>query len=90
MDNQNDRIFWESIKFREEDRTFKTRLEFILSLFEDTFAPEDILGRGIQHKLNFTYEQYVEKLNRSLNTLQQNDNPLKILKEINRKEKQSG
>lgn len=68
-------------KFPEEDRTFETRLQFIISLFSDLFSQHDIMAHCIVHKLDWSYLQYCEELDDSLLKLTGED-PLKVLKGI--------
>lgn len=56
-----------------ENRTFETRLEFINNIFSQPHSKEEIMASSIQFKLNKTYEQYVEEVERSLNYLLSKD-----------------
>lgn len=68
-------------KFNENDRSFKTRLEFIRSIFADKFPPEQIMAKCIEHKLKRSLESYILDLNRSSEILQGKD-PIDVLKKI--------
>lgn len=74
-----DRIDWESPKFLEENRNFKTRLLFINSIFSDKFDEQDIIGRCIQHKLNFMLDSLEKETEKSLWNVKGVD-PIKIMK----------
>lgn len=52
-------------KFDPENRTFETRLLFIKELFENTYSQADILANCIQHKLDRSFESFLEELNYS-------------------------
>ena len=59
LDNERD-------VFPREQRSFKTRLQYINEIFSNTFDQEEILKSCITHKLKCSYEDYVQSLERSL------------------------
>lgn len=63
------------------NRTFETRLEFIKEIFSHTFTKQEILASSVQFKLNKTYEQYIEDVNRSLAYLR-NREAEKVIKKL--------
>lgn len=67
------------------EHTFKSRVEFIRSIFEDKFAPADILASSIQHKLDVTLAQYIWETDMSYNILE-NKKALKILKKLDKED----
>lgn len=68
-------------KFSEKDRSFRTRLEFIRSIFADKFPPEQIMAKCIEHKLQRSLESYMIDLDKSSWILQGKD-PVDVLKRI--------
>lgn len=64
-------------------RTFETRLKFIDSIFSEMLSPEEILKQSIEHRLNRTYESYLEEVNQSLNILL-TKNATTVIKKINK------
>lgn len=66
----------------EENRTFETRLEFIEGVFSHPYTKLEIMASSVQFKLNKTYEQYLEEIEKSLNYLL-NRAPEKVLIKIN-------
>lgn len=64
-----------------ENRTFETRLEFIVNIFSHPLSKTEILASSVQFKLNKTYEIYLEEVNRSLSILASHD-PTKVLSKI--------
>ena len=63
------------------DRTFKTRLQFINSIFSNRFEDYQIMASCIQYKLDQSYEMYLKDIHKSL-WLLEGKNPLTILKQI--------
>lgn len=70
-------------KVDKEFRTFETRLLYIRDIFAEKYSQEEILKSSIEHKLQVSYEEYVNELKRSLALLQALDAPTKILKKVN-------
>lgn len=52
-------------KFNLEDRTFETRLRFIHELFSNKYSQNDILASCIEHKLQRSFESFLEELDYS-------------------------
>ena len=65
--------------FPREQRSFKTRLQYINEIFSNTFDQEEILKSCITHKLNCSYEDYVQSLERSIRHLRE-QSELRVLK----------
>lgn len=68
-------------KFPEDLRSFETRLQFIIALFENKFDNIDIMAHCVVHKLDRSYLLYNEQLSKSILNLTGED-PLKVLKRI--------
>ena len=68
-------------KFPEELRDFETRLLFIEALFTDLFPRCDIMAHCAVHKLDWSYLEYAEELQKSMLRLTGED-PLQVLKRI--------
>lgn len=68
-------------KFPEELRNFETRLLFIEELFTNLFSQCDIMAHCAVHKLDWSYLEYVEELQKSMLKLTGED-PLRVLKRI--------
>lgn len=66
-------------KFDESQRTFETRLTFILELFENRYSKEEIMSSCIEHKLDRSYLKYLKELEKSIISATGKD-PLKIIK----------
>lgn len=64
-----------------EDRTFESRLQFIAAIFSNKYEPYQIMASCIQHKLDKSYEVYLEEIHKSLWTLYGKD-PMMLLKKI--------
>lgn len=71
-------------KFNEADRTFTTRLEFINHIFSNKFIQSEIMTSCINHKLDGTYNNYLDELEESIMNLK-NKNPISVLN-TNRKQ----
>lgn len=71
-------------KFARNKRTFETRLLFIKSVFENKYSNKDILASSIKYKLENTYKQYEYDVHQSALVLKYEDDPLKILKKLNK------
>ena len=71
-------------KFPLEERTFKTRLEFIKEIFLSKHTSTQIMAHCIQHKLGRSFEAYMQDVYKSVWTLRGED-PMKILKRIDGK-----
>lgn len=69
----------------DEERSFKSKLEFIKSIFSEKYPPDLILSGSIQHKLNMSLEQYEWDAQMSANLLS-NKEALTILKKLDREE----
>lgn len=65
--------------FPREQRSFKTRLQYINEIFSNTFDQEEILRSCITHKLKCSYEDYVRSLERSIKHLKE-QSELRVLK----------
>jgi hypothetical protein len=57
----NNRVYVER-----EDRTFESRLNFIIDIFSNTYEPYQIMASCIKYKLNKSYEAYVKEIHKSL------------------------
>lgn len=68
-------------KFPEELRNFETRLLFIEELFTNLFSQYDIMAHCAVHKLDWSYLEYVEELQKSMLKLTGED-PLQVLRRI--------
>ncbi len=77
-------INWDSPKFIEENRNFKTRLLFLREIFTNTFPQSAILGRCIQYKLNTSLDRYLKSIEKDLWNLN-GCNPISVLREIDKK-----
>ena len=64
-----------------EDRTFETRLKFIAEIFSDKYERHQIMASCINHKLDQSYEEYLNEIHKSCWTLQGKD-PMTVLKKI--------
>lgn len=64
-----------------ENRTFKTRLQFIDSVFSNPHSKDEILASSIQFKLRKSYEAYLEDLDRYIDGIAKKDN-IKALKNL--------
>ena len=64
-----------------DERTFETRLQFIVDIFSNKYEPYQIMGSCIQHKLDKSYQVYLEEIHKSLWTLYGKD-PMMLLKKI--------
>ena len=78
MDNEN---YDKYGKFKEEKRTFETRVTFIRDIFTNKYEPIDVLSSSVKYKLGKSYEQYMEELNKHIWQLAGKD-VLSILKRI--------
>lgn len=66
-----------------ELRTFETRLQFIKKVFSDKYDETTMLKSCIQYKLNISFEQYMEDVNRSMAILQQR-NAMPTMKKLSK------
>ena len=71
-------------KFKEEDRTFETRLKFIKEIFSNKYPPYQIMASCIQHKLDRSYEEYIQTIHRSSWLLKNGEDPIEVLKRIDK------
>ena len=72
-----------------EKKTFESRLKFIREVFENKQSQDEILTSCIQFKLGKSYENYLEDVNNSLNTIRSTaipKNPISVLKKVNKEE----
>lgn len=70
-------------KFPEEERNFETRVKFIRDIFANKYPQHQIMAGCITHKLDRSYEAYIEEVHRSCWRLHGED-PLAILKRIDK------
>lgn len=68
-------------KFDEANRTFETRLNFILELFTNKLSNDEILASSIQYKLGVSYLQYFEDIRQSLLKLESKET-LAVMKNV--------
>lgn len=68
-----------------EKRTFETRLQFILEIFENKYSAEEIFRQSIEHRLGRTYEAYLDELNQSMEILTEK-NTLTVMKKASKGE----
>ena len=52
-------------KFPEEERNFETRVKFIRDTFANKYPQHQIMAGCITHKLDRSYETYIEEIHRS-------------------------
>lgn len=71
----------ERVYVERNDRTFETRLQFIIDIFSNKYKPYQIMASCIQHKLDKSYQVYLEEIHKSLWTLYGKD-PMMLLKKI--------
>lgn len=71
-------------KFPEEERNFETRLKFIKEIFSNKYPQYQIMAHCIQHKLDRSYEQYLQNLHRSSWLLKNGEDPMDVLKRIDK------
>lgn len=64
-----------------ENRTFKTRLQFINGVFANPHMKDEILASSIQFKLRKTYESYLSELDACLNKIAEKES-IKTLKNL--------
>ncbi len=64
-----------------ENRTFKTRLQFIESVFADPHSKDEILASSIQFKLRKSYESYLQELEGCLDKIAEKED-IKTLKKL--------
>ena len=74
--DSNERVYVER-----DERTFETRLQFIIAIFSNKYKPYQIMASCIQHKLDKSYQVYLEEIHKSLWTLYGKD-PMILLKKI--------
>lgn len=67
-----------------EERTFKTRLEYINYIFSHVWTPDEIMRASIEHRLNLSYEKYLEDLDNSIKKLLDRRNPVPVIKTANK------
>lgn len=65
--------------FPRDQRSFKTRLQYINEIFSNTFDQEEILKSCITYKLKCSYEDYVRSLDRSIKHLKE-QSEIRVLK----------
>lgn len=56
-----------------ENRTFKTRLQFIAGVFAHPHSPDEVLASGVQFRLRKSYESYVAELDRFMTAVGEKD-----------------
>lgn len=64
-----------------DERTFETRLKFISEIFSDVYPKDKIMASCIQHKLDVSFEEYVNDVHRSYVRLLKKE-PVSVLKRI--------
>jgi len=70
-------------KFPEEARTFETRLKFIHDLFANRYPQSQIMAHCVQHKLDWSFKEYIKEIHKSL-WLLDNQDPIEILQKIDK------
>ena len=64
-----------------EDRSFRTRIEFIHDIFSQLYDRSVIMASCVRYKLGRSYDLYLKDLSRS-EWLLNNEDPMKVLRRI--------
>lgn len=71
----------------DEQKTFESRLRYIFGIFSDPYTQTEIMRNCIAFKLNKSFEQYIDDLEKSFKLLTGRDNPVPVLRSIEKGDK---